>query len=160
MEHERDRFRHLLIILLEALASDPEVADPQSRIRDEAAAAGLSEDDVNGLLDWIEAQWDVAGPQPWAPAHAPAAPGEGTFRHFGPEDAAHLSGASLGYLLRLLTDGQINRAQLEELLQYASYLSGNPVEPEDLESILEQVLFRPGQPRMTGGASEGYWSIH
>lgn len=160
MEHERDRFRHLLIILLEALAASPESAEVQVRIQDEVAAAGFDEDDVNGLLDWIEAQWDPVAPRPWTPARVSTSPGEGTFRHFGAEDASNLSGASLGYLLKLLTDKQIDRSQLEELLQYASYLSVRPIEPDDLDGILEQVLFRPGQPRMTGGASEGFGSVH
>ncbi len=161
MEHERDRMKHLLLILLEALAADPEMgADIQDRIQDEAAAAGLDEQDVNGLLDWIEAQWDQAETGRWAPELPADAPSRGTFRHFGSEDAAHLSGASLGYLLRLLQTQQISRAQLEALVQYASYLSVRPIEPEDLDSILEQVIFRPDQPRMTGGASEGFGSVH
>ena len=160
MEYERDRLKHLLIILLEALAASPESGDVQIRILDETAAAGLDEDDVNGLLDWIEAQWDPAATRPWTPARVSTSPGEGTFRHFGSEDSANLSGASLGYLLRLLTEKQIDRSQLEELLQYASYLSVRPIEPMDLDGILEQVLFRPGQPRMTGGDSEGFGSVH
>ncbi len=161
MEHERDRLKHLLLILLEALAADPESSgDLQVRIQDEAAAAGLDESDVDGLLDWIESQWEPQGMEAWTQGAPADAPSGGTFRHFGVEDAAHLSGASLGYLLRLLESGQISRSQLESLLQYASYLSVRPIEPEDLDGILEQVIFRPGQPRMTGGASEGFGSVH
>ncbi len=161
MEHERDRLKHLLLILLEALTGDPETAgEIQARIQDDAAAAGLDDDDVNGLLDWIESQWQLDDLPPWPASAQPEAPSAGTFRHFSLDDANHLSGASLGYILRLLQAGQISRIQMESLVQYASYLAVRPIEPEDLDSILEQVIFRPGQPRMTGGASEGFGSVH
>ena len=58
MDPERDRLKHLLIILLEALSGPQEVMAPiRSRIQEQAEAAGLDEADVHGLLDWIEAQW-------------------------------------------------------------------------------------------------------
>ncbi len=161
MEQDRERFKHLLIILLEALAGDPaRSGELQSRVQEEAAAAGLDAHDVNQLLDWIESQWNPEDLQEWPQDEQPEAPSPGAFRYFGLHDVQHLSGASLGYILRLLQAQQITRAQLESLVQYASYLAVRPIEPEDLDSILEQVIFRPAQPRMTGGASEGFGSVH
>jgi hypothetical protein len=49
---------------------------------------------------------------------------------------------------------------LEALLQYSSFIALKPLEPSELESVLEQVLFRPGRPGMTGGASEGFENVH
>ncbi len=161
MEQDHDKFKHLLLILLEALAADPETGgEIQARVQEEAAAVGLDERDVNGLLDWIESQWNVEEFSEWPQDEQPEAPSAGTFRYFGIHDIKHLSGASLGFILRLLQTQQITRTQLESLVQYASYLSVRPIEPEDLDSILEQVIFRPSQPRMTGGASEGFGSVH
>ena len=55
MDQERDRLKHLLIILLEALSVTPgEGGLGASRIQEKVADAGLDEADVNGLLDWIE----------------------------------------------------------------------------------------------------------
>ena len=52
---KRNRLKHLLVILLEAL-SDAD-GPSRSRIQEKVASAGLDETDVNGLLDWIESQW-------------------------------------------------------------------------------------------------------
>ena len=52
MDPERDRLKHLLIILLEALSGPQEVTLPiRARIQEKAEAAGLDEGDVHGLLD-------------------------------------------------------------------------------------------------------------
>ena len=125
-----------------------------------AEAAGLDEADVNGLLDWIESHWQPDGQPDWGDEDLPDAPSPGAFRYFGENDSECLSGAGLGYLLKLLNGGQINRAQLEALVQYASFMAVRPLEPEELDSILEQVIFRPGRPHMTGGSSEGFGSVH
>ncbi len=66
----------------------------------------------------------------------------------------------MGFLVSLLNNKQINRAQLEALLAYASYIAYQPMGIYELEPILEQVLFMPGRPGMTGGASEGFENIH
>jgi hypothetical protein len=161
MDPERDRLKHLLIILLEALSGPQEVMAPmRSRIQEKAEAAGLDEADVHGLLDWIEAQWlgdDRAG---WGRDAPPDAPSDKAFRYFGDVDADYLSPRGLGFLVELFNNGQINRAQLEALLQYSSFIALKPLEPIELESVLEQVLFRPERPGMTGGASEGFENIH
>lgn len=161
MDPERDRLKHLLIILLEALSSTPEATPPdRARVQEKAEAAGLDEADVNGLLDWIEAQWRPEGGPMWPSDPAPDSPSDGAFRIIGEADRDYLSDAGLGYLVTLLNAGQINRAQFEAILQYASFIAVKPLEAEDLESVLEQVLFRPGRPGMTGGASEGDYFIH
>lgn len=161
MEQERDRLKHLLIILLEALSRSPEEGRSLPlRIHEQAEAAGLDEADVNGLLDWIESHWQPDGQPDWGDEDLPDAPSSGAFRYFGENDSECLSGAGLGYLLKLLNGGQINRAQLEALVQYASFMAVRPLEPEELDSILEQVIFRPGRPHMTGGSSEGFGSVH
>ena len=59
MEPERDRMKHLLIILLEALGGSPgEGPVNHRRIQEKITAAGLDEQDVAGLLDWIESSWN------------------------------------------------------------------------------------------------------
>ena len=48
MDPERDRLKHLLIILLEALSGPQEVSPPiRARIQEKAEAAGLDEGDVH-----------------------------------------------------------------------------------------------------------------
>lgn len=161
MHQERDRFKHLLIILLEALSANPEEGGSLSgRIQEKAAAAGLDEEDLDGLLDWIESHWQPDQVDGWETEPFPDSPSRGTFRYFGAGDSEYLTGAGLGYLIRLLQAGQINRVQLEALMQYAAFTAMRPLEPADLEPVLEQVIFRPGQPRMTGGASEGFGNVH
>ena len=55
MDPEKDRLKHLLIILLEALSGSPEALPPiRARIQEKVEAAGLDEGDMHGLLDWIE----------------------------------------------------------------------------------------------------------
>ena len=161
MDPERDRLKHLLIILLESLSGPAEVVSPiKARIQEKAEAAGLDEADVHGLLDWIESHWlhddrPVLDRSPQADT-----PSDNAFRFFGDMDSDYLSPQGLGFLMELLNDHQINRTQLEALLQYSSYIALKPLEPRELESVLEQVLFRPGRPGMTGGASEGFENIH
>ena len=161
MDPERDRLKHLLIILLEALSGTPEASPPDRvRVQEKAEEAGLDEADVNGLLDWIEAQWRPEGRPPWNREPEIDAPSGGAFRVYGDAEKDYLSSEGLGFLVRLLNAGQINRAQLEAILQYASFIAVKPLDPEDLESVLEQVIFRPGSPGMTGGLSEGDRDIH
>lgn len=161
MDPERDRLKHLLIILLEALSGSPEILPPiRTRIQEKAEAAGLDEGDVHGLLDWIESHW-LNDDRPGGDLDPlPDAPSEKAFRYFGDVDADYLSPAGLGFLMKLFNNRQISRAQLEALLQYSSFIALRPLDPYELESVLEQVLFRPGKPGMTGGASEGFENIH
>ena len=161
MDPERDRLKHLLIILLEALSGSPETMPPlTTRIQEKAQAAGLDEGDVHGLLDWIESHWLSDDRPRWDREPIPDAPSEKAFRYFSDVDSDYLSPEGLGFLLKLFNNRQINRAQLEALLQYSSFIALRPLEPFELESVLEQVLFRPDSPGMTGGASEGFENIH
>ena len=161
MDPERDRLKHLLIILLEALSGSPEALPPiKTRIQEKAEAAGLDEGDVHGLLDWIESHWMSSDRPSWYGDPLPESPSDKAFRHFSDADADYLTPRGLGFLLKLFNNRQINRAQLEALLQYSSFIALRPLEPFDLESVLEQVLFRPERPDMTGGASEGFENIH
>ena len=161
MDPERDRLKHLLIILLEALSGPSEVVSPlKARIQEKAEAAGLDEGDMHGLLDWIESHWQHDDRLDLDRSPQADTPSEKAFRFFGDMDSDYLSPQGLGFLMELLNDRQINRTQLEALLQYSSYIALKPLERHDLESVLEQVLFRPGRPGMTGGASEGFENIH
>lgn len=161
MDPERDRLKHLLIILLEALSGPHEMMPPvRTRIQEKAEAAGLDEGDVHGLLDWIESHWMNDDRPGWNRDPMPDAPSDKAFRYFGDVDADYLSPRGLGFLMELFNNGQINRAQLEALLQYSSFIALKPLEPSELESVLEQVLFRPAKPGMTGGSSEGFENVH
>lgn len=161
MELERDRLKHLLIILLEALSNVPdEVGVNRSSIQDKVAAAGLDEADVNGLLDWIEAQWPVQGHNLWPEGFGEEISSHGGVRFFGESEREYLSPGALGFLIELHNSQQINRAQFEALLQYASFVSVKPLERSELQIILEQVLFRPRSPGLTGGSTEGLDQIH
>ncbi len=147
MDPERDRLKHLLIILLEALSGTPDASPPDRvRVQEKAEAAGLDEADVNGLLDWIEAQWRSEDRPFWHQEPDLEAPSTRAFRVFGEAEKDYLTPSGLGFLMDLFNAGQINRAQLEALLQYASFVAVKPLEPYDLETVLEQVLFRPGAP--------------
>jgi len=161
MDPEKDRLKHLLIILLEALSGSPEALPPiRARIQEKVQAAGLDEGDMHGLLDWIESHWLNDDMPTWDRDPLPDSPSEKAFRHFGDVDADYLTPKGMGFLIKLFNNGQVNRAQLEALLQYSSYIALTPLGPYDLETVLEQVLFRPDKPGMTGGASEGFENIH
>ena len=161
MDPEKDRLKHLLIILLEALSGSPEALPPvRARIQEKVQAAGLDEGDMHGLLDWIESHWLNDDMPTWDRDPLPDSPSEKAFRHFGDVDADYLTPKGMGFLIKLFNNGQVNRAQLEALLQYSSYIALTPLGPYDLETVIEQVLFRPDKPGMTGGASEGFENIH
>ncbi len=161
MNSERDRLKHLLVILLEEISGSPGSASRRTEaIQDKVVAAGLDEADVNGLLDWIESHWHPGELGSWPREFLPDAPSSGAFRVFGEPEHEYLSPEALGFLIELLNAGQINRMQMEALMQYASYIAIRPLGKDDLESVIEQVLFRPRKPGLTGGASEGYESKH
>lgn len=161
MENERDRLKHLLVILLEALSVAPDNGELRSQaIQDRVSAAGLDEADVNGLLDWIEAQWQPADRTAWQDELMPDVPSGESFRIFTEVDSESLAPAALGFLIDLVDRGQISRNQMEAVIQYASFVAISPLERDDLESVIEQVLFRSRRPGLTGGVAEGYESRH
>ena len=161
MNNERDRLKHLLILLLEEISTSPGSGERRTQaIQDKVVAAGLDEADVNGLLDWIESQWHPGEPSSWNREFLPDAPSHGAFRVFGEPENEYLTPGALGFLIELLNGGQINRMQMEALMQYAAFIAIRPLERDDLETVIEQVLFRPRRPGLTGGASEGYESTH
>jgi len=161
MELERGKLKHLLILMLEALSANPEDATSQlSRLQEKAEAAGLHEDDVHDLLDWIENHLLPDPRYDWPEHQQPEAPSQSSFRHFGDMEKEYLTPAGMGLLLELYNSGQVDRLQLESLLQYSSQLAFRPLTPYDLEPVLEQVLFRPGRPGLTGGAADGFDNIH
>ncbi|PID79725.1 hypothetical protein CSA17_06975 [bacterium DOLJORAL78_65_58] len=162
MDPQRDRLKHLLIILLEALSTTGEEERPnRRRIQEKAADAGLDEEDVHGLLDWIESNWSLyrdVPPQDEDPM--PDAPSAWAFRYFGEQDSRYITHEGAGYLVRMMDAGQISKVQMEAMLQYAAIIALKPLTSRDLETVIEQVLFRPQRPLMTGGASEGFESPH
>lgn len=161
MNSERGKHKHLLVLLLEALSGGAEVSAARlGRLRERLAASGLEEEDVHALLDWIEEHLLPDPRQDWPRDPMPDAPSENTFRLFGEMEDEYLTRDGLGLLIDLFNTGQIDRAQMEALLQYSSHIAFRPLTPYDLEPILEQVLFRPGRPGLTGGASEGFDNIH
>jgi uncharacterized protein Smg (DUF494 family) len=161
MEQERDRLKHLLIILLEALSvvsTDGGVS--RNRIQEKVADAGLDEADVHGLLDWIESNWNQDLGRYSNEGHDLEAPSTGGWRYFGDVDNEYISQDGIGFLLELVHAGQISQVQMEALLQYSSFIAMAPLDRHDLETVIEQVLFRRNRPHLTGGASEGFESLH
>lgn len=161
MDPQRDRLKHLLIILLEALSASGDEGPPsRSRIQEKAADAGLDEGDVHGLLDWIESNWNMYRDLPQESDPMPDAPSTGAFRFFGEFDKDYITPEGMGYLIRMLNAGQITMTQMEAMLQYSSFIALKPLTSYDLETVIEQVIFRAQNPAMTGGASEGFESSH
>lgn len=161
MDQERDRLKHLLIILLEALSVSPSDSGySRNRIQEKVADAGLDEADVHGLLDWIESSLNQDAVGDWNREPELESPSSGAWRHFSDSDSEYITHDGIGFLLELLSNGQINRLQMEALLQYSSYIALTPLDRVDLETVIEQVLFRQGRPHLTGGASEGFESLH
>ncbi len=161
MNSERGKHKHLLVLLLEALSGGTEVSAARlARLRERMASSGLHDDDVYALLDWVEEHLLPDPRQEWPQEPVPDAPSDKAFRMFGEMEGEYLTRDGLGMLLDLFNTGQINRAQMEALLAYSSHIAFRPLTPYDLEPILEQVLFRPGRPGLTGGASEGFDNIH
>lgn len=161
MDPERDRLKHLLIILLEALSVGPEEGPPsRNRIQEKVADAGLDEGDVHGLLDWIESNWGAFQDQSLRQEPLPESPSDQAFRIFGEADHDYITHEGIGFMIKLVQAGSISRAQMEALLQYASFIAIKPMTSYDLDTVIEQVLFRTQCPGMTGGASEGFESSH
>ncbi|MBM4131307.1 DUF494 domain-containing protein [bacterium] len=161
MDSDRGKLKHLLVLLLEALSGGTEVSAARlSRLRERIAASGLVEEDVHVLLDWIEEHLLADPRADWPREPLPDAPSAKSFRLFGEPEGEYLTRDGLALLLDLFNTGQIDSAQMEALLQYSSHIAYRPLTPYDLEPILEQVLFRPGRPGLTGGASEGFDNIH
>ncbi len=161
MDPERDRLKHLLIILLEALSAATEEGPPtRSAIQEKVANAGLDEGDVHGLLDWIESNWNAFQELPPDQEPLPESPSTLAFRVFGEADHDYISPEGIGYLIRMVNSGQISKAQMEAMLQYSSFIALKPLTSYDLETVIEQVLFRAERPNLTGGASEGFESSH
>lgn len=161
MNSERGKHKHLLVLLLEALSGGAEVSAARlAKLRERMTASGLNDEDVYALLDWVEEHLLPDPRQDWPQEPVPDAPSDKAFRMFGEMEGEYLTKDGLGMLLDLFNTGQINRAQMEALLQYSSHIAFRPLTPYDLEPILEQVLFRPGRPGLTGGASEGFDNIH
>lgn len=160
MEQERDRLKHLLVILLEALSGGREQTAVRRRVQEKAAEAGIDLDDVHGLLDWIEDEWQLRDPGAWRPDPFPEQPGVDSVRVYDEEEQASLTSEALTWLLELRSRGQIDAAQLEAVIHYSTLLAVQPVTRIDLEMVLEQVLFRPQRPDMVGGASEGQYDVH
>ena len=161
MEQERDRLKHLLIILLEALSvGSTESGVHRHRIQEKVADAGLDEADVHGLLDWIESNWNQDLGRHSEMDRDMDHPSTGGWRYFGDLDSEYISQDGVGFLLELVHAGQISMVQMEALLQYSSYIAMVPLDRYDLETVIEQVLFRRQRPNLTGGASEGFESLH
>ncbi len=161
MEQERDRLKHLLIILLEALSvSTSDGGVSRNRIQEKVADAGLDEADVHGLLDWIESNWNQDLGRYSQSEEDMDDPSPRTWRHFGELDREYISQDGIGFLLELVHQKQISMVQMEALLHYCSYMAMAPLDRFDLETVIEQVLFRRRRPDLTGGASEGFESLH
>jgi uncharacterized protein Smg (DUF494 family) len=156
MHENRDRLRLLLTLLLEALSASPSgSASARSRVQEKAEAAGLNDDDMNDLLDWIESQWHWEQRPSWVRDPLPESPSRSAFRMFGDAEREYLTSEALGWLIGLEERSAIDKAQLEALLQYASFIAMRPLDVADLEMVIEQVLFRPQRPGMTGGVTDG-----
>lgn len=161
MNSDRGKHKHLLVLLLEALSGGTEVSAARlSRLRERMTASGLVEEDVHALLDWVEEHLLPDNRTEWPQEPQLDAPSDKSFRLFGEMEGEYLTRDGLALLLDLFNTGQIDSAQMEALLQYSSHIAFRPLTPYDLEPILEQVLFRPGRPGLTGGASEGFDNIH
>ncbi len=161
MDPERDRLKHLLIILLEALSASGEDGPPsRNAIQEKVANAGLDEGDVHGLLDWIESNWNAYLELSPDQEPLPESPSDLAFRVFSEADQDYISADGIGYLIRMVNSGQISKAQMEAMLQYSSFIALKPLTSYDLETVIEQVLFRAEKPHLTGGASEGFESSH
>ncbi len=161
MDQDRNRLKHLLMLLLDALqapAGGP--ASVKSRLQGKAEKAGLEEEDMHDLLDWIESQWNWSERPAWTRETLPEPPSRSAFRLWGEAEQEYLTKDALAWLIGLQDRAQIDKAQLEALLQYASFIAMRPLEVEDLEMVIEQVLFRPQRPGMTGGVSDGQSWVH
>ncbi|MBE0565934.1 MAG: DUF494 family protein [Krumholzibacteria bacterium] len=161
MDLDRNRLKQLLIFLMEALASSSGgQASVKSRVQERAEKAGLEEEDMHDLLDWIEGQWNWAERPAWSRQQLPEQPSGSAFRLWGEAEQEYLTRDALAWLIGLQDRAQIDKAQLEALLQYASFIAMRPLEVQDLEMVIEQVLFRPQRPGMTGGVSDGQSWVH
>ena len=127
MEPERNRLKHLLIILLEALSHHSEDTVPaRYRIHEKVSEAGMDEADVHGLLNWIEDQWQPEERSELLHKSSLETPATMSFRYFSETDLEYITTDAIGYLLSLCDKGEISRLQLEALLQYASALLSLP----------------------------------
>ena len=161
MDQDRNRLKALMILIIEALhGASGGPASVKSRLQEKVEQAGFEEEDMHDLLDWIEAQWNWSERPTWTREPLPEAPSRSAFRLWGEAEQEYLTKDALAWLIGLQDRAQIDKAQLEALLQYASFIAMRPLEVADLEMVIEQVLFRPQRPGMTGGVSDGQSWVH
>jgi uncharacterized protein Smg (DUF494 family) len=142
MDSLPERLKNLLIILLDAFESCGE-NPPLDRRRfwEKIAAAGYDESEIGHLLGWLQMLGSTSA---WQQGEGlPVAenlPGRGT-RFFGESEREFLTPPAFGYLLELCRAGQISPQQREILIHFASLVSLEPLDTEDIQQVLDQVLF-------------------
>jgi uncharacterized protein Smg (DUF494 family) len=142
MESTRERLKNLLTILLESMESSAGEAVLDRRVLQERiAAAGYDEADFQGILAWLDLPGLLWQGEPACVGAAEASTiGQGV-RIFGDPELRILRPSAIGYLLRLHHSGQITRLQMESLIHFASTVCVSPLEEQDLEPLLDQVLY-------------------
>lgn len=161
MESTRQRLRNLLIILLEAIASGEEdVWLDRQRFQDLVAAAGYDDSDIDGVLDWLEDQWLPVARGAWPATGAERMSDSRGVRLFGEDEREFLTPDAFGYLLSLRRAGQITHQQMETLIHYASLVSLLPLERQEVDQLLERVLFSPPGRDPLGPPAAGLGKAH
>jgi len=143
MEHLRTRLRDLLLLLLEAIDARQEGARAGLReIREMAEAAGFAEQDMQDLLDWLHDRWEPAAGQPaWLATRFVGRASAGSLRQMGSGEDELLTPEAFGYLLDLVRTGQITTEQMETLIQFAQLVPDGPLNPDDLDALMDRVVF-------------------
>jgi len=161
VETANERLKNLLLLLLEALGADGELERfDRRRFKEYVAAAGYNPAEFDLLFDWFESQERPYATTNWLEVPLDnTAVGSGP-RLFGDEERVFLSPHAFGHLLNLVADGQIDRRQMESVIQYASLFSSGPLSPRDIDQLLDQVVLTFNDQGTGHLPDQGLDSIH
>ncbi len=163
MESAREKLKNLLIILLDAIASQNEELDLDlERIREMCSIAGYPETSISGILAWLQTQWPShdGGQALWSLVLSSDAPVGRGVRAFGEDERDYLTPPAFGYLLDLCQEGLISRQQMELLIHYASLVSELPLKRQEIDHLLDQVFFRFPEQGTLDHPTNGLGNIH
>lgn len=161
METAREKLKNLLIILLEAV-SEPGVGvglDAQ-KFRELVTAAGYDVTDLGSIIGWLQTQLQpqqlVSIQTIFTGEHDR---GQGV-RCLSEAERDFLTPDAFGYLLDLCAAGQISHLQMETLIHCASQVAELPLPRQEMDRLIDQVLFQVASRRASHHTANGRENVH
>ena len=140
MTEERERFRNLLVLLLEAMMGPDGIAQLDgNQLREIAIAAGFDARDAAEIVAWLAESGYAGGVTASTTTYDGGEASDGA-RILTDAERAFIDPEAFGYLLGLGHTGQITAGQREYILHLVSDAAIEPLGIDDVDEILDQVL--------------------